>query len=326
MKCTFELTFKGFLKQRESYDLEFKQSFNYGDSFADYSRSLVGMANNKGGEIIFGVKDSPREPLGLQNDKFENCDSSRINQFLLEHFSPEIQWNIETIERNGTHFGRIWVEEALQKPVICSKNFKNILREAAIYYRYRGETKEIGYSELNSILQNEREKEKLLWLRHVEKIGQVGPQNIHLIDTYNGVIQTGRGKILLDKAIADKLKFIKEGEFNEKTGAPTLKLVGEITGIVDKLSFPRTDSIYPYRFGNFKEIFGINGFQFQAILWKLNAKGNQRYHTEISTSRSSSTHKYSEEFSNKLKAIFERYPNWISETTEEYKKTVANNK
>lgn len=324
MKCTFELNSKGFLKQRESYDLEFKESFHYGDSLAEYIRSVVGMANNKGGEIIFGVKDKPRQPIGLINDKFENCDPNKINQFISQYFSHEVHWNMETHEVYGKQFGRLWVEEAPQKPVVCSKVYKSILREAAIYYRYRGETKEIGYTELSRILADEREKEKILWLRHIEKIGQVGPQNIHLIDTFNGIIQTGHGKILLDKAIADKLKFIKEGEFSEKEGAPTLKLIGEVTGIVDTTNMPKTDALYPYRFGDLKEKFDINNYEFQAILWKLSIKGNPKYHTEISTSKTSSTHKYSKEFSSRLKSIIERYPNWIKETTKEYKKFKKN--
>tara|TARA_Y100001934_G_C12342247_1_gene770800 strand:- start:505 stop:1023 length:519 start_codon:yes stop_codon:yes gene_type:complete len=168
-------------------------------------------------------------------------------------------------------------------------------------------------------LSAEREKEKLLWLRHVEKIGQVGPQNIHLIDTFNGEIQTGQGRILLDKSIANKLKFIKEGEFSEKNGAPTLKLVGEVTGVVDTTNIPRTDVLYPYRFGDFKYKFGINNYEFQAILWKLDVKGNSKYHTEISIGKSSSTHKYSKEFSRRLKSILDRYPSWLKETKEEYK-------
>lgn len=320
MKCTFELNSKGLIKQRESFDLEFKQAFHFGDSLAEYIRSIVGMANNKGGEIIFGIKDKPREPKGLLNNKFEDCDPNKINQFLSQYFSHEVLWNMETHEFHGKQFGRLWVEEAPQKPIVCSKTYKNILREAAIYYRYRGETKEIGYTELSRILANEREKEKLLWLRHVEKIGQVGPQNIHLIDTFNGEIQTGHGKILLDKSIADKLKFIKEGEFQEKNGAPALKLVGEVTGVVDTSNVPKTDLLYPYRFGDLKEKFGFNNFEFQAILWKLDVKGNAKYHTEIKTSKTSSTHKYSKEFSSRLQSIFERYPSWLIETKEEYKK------
>jgi len=319
MKCTFELNSKGFLKQRESYDLEFKQSFNFGDSLAEYLRSIIGMSNNKGGEIIFGIQDSPRKPIGLQNDKFENCDPNKINQFITEYFSHEVDWGLDTYEINGLVFGRFWVEEANQKPIVCTKNYKNILREAAIYYRYRGETREIRYPELSNILATEREKEKLLWIKHIEKISKVGPQNIHLIDTYKGEIETGKGKILLDKSIADKLKFIKEGQFVEKNGAPTLKVVGEVTGIVDKTKVPKTDTLYPYRFTDFKEKFGINSFQWQAVLWKLDIKGNPRYHTEISASKSNKIHKYSKDFESRLASIINRYPDWIEKITEEYK-------
>lgn len=145
MKCTFELNSRGFIKQRESFDLEFKQTFHFGDSLAEYMRSIVGMANNKGGEIIFGIKDKPRELKGLQNEKFEDCDPNKINQFITQFFSHEVMWNMETHEIHGLKFGRLWVEEAPQKPIVCSKTYKNILREAAIYYRYRGETKEICY-------------------------------------------------------------------------------------------------------------------------------------------------------------------------------------
>ncbi|MEE1961998.1 RNA-binding domain-containing protein [Allomuricauda taeanensis] len=320
MKCTFELNSKGYIKQRESFDLEFKQSFHYGDSLALYCRSLVGMANNKGGELIFGIKDSPREPIGLKNDRFENCDPNRINQFLIAFFSHEIHWSIETLEYHGNSFGRISVEESSIKPVVCTAVYKNILREAAIYYRYRGETKEICYPELAAILQAEREKEKLLWLKHVEKIGEVGPQNIHLIDTFNGEISTGKGKILIDKSIVKALKFIKEGEFTEKKGAPTLKLIGEISGEVDTTNIPKTDFLYPYRFANFNEEMGINNFQFQAILWKLDVKGNAKYHTEISVGKSSLTHKYSQAFMDRLKSIMGRYPEWLNKTVEDFKK------
>ncbi len=321
MKCSFELNSKGFLKQRESFDIEFKQSFQLGDSLAMYMKSIVGMSNNKGGEIIFGIQDSPRKPVGMLNDKFENCDSNKINQFLTEHFSHEVEWFMETVEIDGLSFGRFWVEESKIKPIVCVKNYKTILREAAIYYRYRGETKEICYPELANILNTEREKEKLLWMKHIQKIGEVGPQNIHLIDTFNGEISTHNGKILLDKDLVSKLKFVKEGQFSEKEGAPTLRLIGQVTNIIDteSISIPKSDVLYPHRFDNLKEKFKLNNFQLQSILWKLDIKGNSKYHTEIATSKKSVTHKYSKALVNKIQSIIERYPDWLTKTINEYK-------
>jgi len=49
---------------RESSQLEFKEQFNW-LSKANYAKSMVAFANNKGGYIVFGIKDQPRELVGL---------------------------------------------------------------------------------------------------------------------------------------------------------------------------------------------------------------------------------------------------------------------
>lgn len=247
MEFSFEINNKGHLKRRESYDLEYKANFHLGNQLLEYCRSLVGMANNKGGQIIFGIQVSPRVPFGMTNDKFTTCDPVKINQTLMEYFSHEIEWEMDTLEFESKVFGRLRVKEATRKPVICKKNGDKVLKEAAIYYRYRGETKEINFAELFDILQNERDKENLLWMKHIEKIGTVGPQNIHLVDTYKGELHTEKGKILLDKELLDKIKFIKEGQFVDNGGAPTLRIIGEISGVADTEAFPQTDKVYPYR-------------------------------------------------------------------------------
>ena len=77
------------------------------------------------------------------------------------------------------------------------------MQEGAIYYRYRGETKEIEYPELNSLLQCEREKERILWIKHIQKIALVGPRQINILDRYNGEISYGDKKVLTDKNLVD---------------------------------------------------------------------------------------------------------------------------
>src|SRR5450631_1901081 len=104
MVFSFELTSKGHLKNRESFDLEFKSNFHFGSSLIEYCRSLVGMANNKGGQIIFGITDKPRLPKGMTNDKFQNCDPSKIHQVFSEYFSHEVEWEISSIEFDNLNF------------------------------------------------------------------------------------------------------------------------------------------------------------------------------------------------------------------------------
>ena len=62
---------KGNIIARESSEIEFKESFNFGN-MPKYSKTMAAFANNKGGYILFGIKDSPRELIGTDKDKDKN--------------------------------------------------------------------------------------------------------------------------------------------------------------------------------------------------------------------------------------------------------------
>ena len=88
----------GNVHHRESQYLEFKESFNLA-GLADYFRDFAAFANNKGGYLIFGVKDRPkRELIGLASksvEQFDKLDPELITGFLLEIFSTSISWEHE---------------------------------------------------------------------------------------------------------------------------------------------------------------------------------------------------------------------------------------
>lgn len=321
MKFDFDLNDKGHIKRRESFDLEFKANFHLGNQLLEYCRSLVGMANNKGGQIVFGIRDRPRFPDGMTNNKFIECDPAKVNQALLEYFSQEIEWEMETLEFSGKNFGILSTKEASKKPILCKKNGDKILREAAIYYRYRGETKEIQFAELDSILQNERQKEKLLWMQHIQKISSIGPQHVHLLDSYNGEITVGSGKILLDKNVLDKLKFIKEGNFTEKVGQglPTLKLVGNIEGLVETGLAISSDITHPLFTKDLQEKLQLNGHQIKCLVWKLQLKGNSKFHITTKSGQNSNTQKYSEAALNEISKAIKGSPDYLKVCEKEYK-------
>lgn len=297
MAFTFELDNKGYFKKRESYNLEYKQNFQLGDNLLKYIKTLVGMANNKGGQIIFGVQDSPHIPKGMTNNRLNETDPKDIDARIREFFSPEIRWNVAIQDFQGKLFGMLSVEEATIKPVVCKRSKSDILREGAIYYRYRGETKEIEYPELNRILEKEREKERLLWIKHIEKISMVGPRNVHILDKYNGEISFGDRKVLLDKSLINQLTFIREGHFTEKEGegCPTLKLVGTIEGLIDVDNAAiDPNAMYPLTTKQLQEAIGVNMHQMQAIIFCLDLKNKPKRHTEIQQgTKSNSIHKYS---------------------------------
>ncbi|MBL7690882.1 MAG: ATP-binding protein, partial [Flavipsychrobacter sp.] len=289
-----------------------------------YLRSLVGMANNKGGQIVFGIKDSPHIPAGMKNDKLQTCDPADINQKMTEYFSHDFDWHIDIMEFDGKTFGRLWVPEAGSKPIICKKmNEKCRLREGAIYYRYRGETKEIAYTELVKLIEKEKEKEKLLWMEHIQKISSIGPKNAHVLDAYKGEMEIGKAKILVDKELLKQMKFVREGMFVEKDGAPTLVVRGEISGVTDASHVVATDDLYPLFTKNLQEELSLNSYQIKCLIWKLNIKGDKRYHNSFKSGATNEIHKYSRRVLDILKRFLSN-KDYLINCVEEYSKTFPN--
>lgn len=331
MAFTFELDNKGYLKKRESNNLEYKQNFQLGDTILKYIKTLVGMANNKGGQIIFGVQNRPHFPIGMSNSRMHDIDPKDIDTRIREYFSPEIKWSIGFQDFCGKSFGMLSVEESSIKPIVCKKTKNDILREGAIYYRYRGETKEIEYPELKNLLEKEKEKERLLWIQHIEKISMAGPQNIHILDKYTGEISYGDKKVLMDKSLLDKLAFIREGHFTECNGegVPTLKLVGTIEGLVDVDNVMiDPNAMYPLTTSQLKEAIQVDKFQIAAIIYSLNLKNKSKHHTEIKQgNKSNPIHKYSASVVEIIQRMMQQKGRdvFINECTDKYKLYRKNN-
>lgn len=226
----------GFLYHREGQELEFKEQFNFA-GLADYFRDFAAFANNRGGYLIFGVKDSPRVLIGLSEkakEQFDKVDPEKITGYLLDIFTSDIHWEQALVEVAGMEFGVFRVYEAITKPVIAKKDEgkDQIIKNGDIYYRYGGRTQKIQHAELESIINKRIEKNNKDWLDLMSKIGRAGPQNAAILDTEKALIEKNDTQVLvLDEGLSEKLKFIKEGEFVEKDGAPTLKLVGDIVSV-----------------------------------------------------------------------------------------------
>lgn len=161
---------------RESNTIEFKESFH---NIEKYAKTMAAFANNKGGFIVFGIKDKPRKLVGLSNSNFEELDEATITQFLNSHFSPEIQFKKYVSEEKTKEIGVLEIEESKDKPIVCIKQHNNGgISESDIYYRYNSRTEKIKYPELaklfNAIKQNEQNK----WQNLFKKIAKTDAENI----------------------------------------------------------------------------------------------------------------------------------------------------
>lgn len=231
------LTDSGKVYHRESQILEFKESFNLAGP-DEYFKDFAAFANNRGGLLVFGVTDSPnREPKKLTVsglDQFEKIDPEKISGFLNEIFSGHISWYKQVVEKDGKKFSAFKIEKAKVRPIIAKKDAgkDQSIRNGEIYFRYGGRTQQIEYSELEALINERIEKTNHGWLDLMSKIGKVGPQNAAIYDLENVILEKDDSNIfVLDEELSTKLKFIKEGEFEEKKGAPTLKLVGDVLPI-----------------------------------------------------------------------------------------------
>ena len=155
---------------------------------------------------------------------------------MLEYFSPEIKWDHCTFEFHGMSFGVIYVEPLKRKPCICKKHYDNpspkyTLKEGDIYYRYGGRSERIRYEELSGIIEETRKSEERQWLNFAKQAVRIGVSNAALLDLQSGKLSGGGGTIVLDDSLLEKIAFIREGQFVETGGTPTLRLIGDVTEI-----------------------------------------------------------------------------------------------
>lgn len=221
---------------REGTTIEFKESYNNG-SMAQYFRAIASFANNSGGYVLFGVGDKPRRLLGLKEKsllQFEELKTDVFTKNLQEYFSPEIKWDHCTFEYREMSFGVIYVYPLIRKPCICKKHYddpnpKYTLKEGDIYYRYGGKSERIHYEELQAIIEEARKREERQWLDFAKKAVRIGVSNAALLNLDTGTISGMSGTIVLDENLLSKIAFIREGQFVENGGTPTLRVIGDVT-------------------------------------------------------------------------------------------------
>lgn len=271
---------KGNVIRRESCNLEFKENFY--QHVESYIRTVCAFANNKGGILLFGVKDKPRKPIGLTDDKlesFQNYDTKDLTTRLQNFLSINVEFDLyhfsQDVNQSKVSFGVLQIAESIQKPVVCLKTHDKYgakLREGAIYYRYNGKSEEIKAADLIKLIQQEKEKEQKKWMDCIQKIANIGVENVGFINYGAGEMHAGGRKIIIDKSILDKIKFIKEGHFVEKDGAPALILKGEIT---DNMQILKTDKSKDYAFEGQKAF--INEIKKRGFEDKIEIKNGKLY-------------------------------------------------
>lgn len=217
---------------RESSTREFKESFNW-SSLEKYARTMAAFSNASGGYILFGIKDTPRIIVGLNgtaSDSFDHLDKALFTQNLNDLFSPEIKWDSGLLIHQSMKLAYLRTYQSQDKPVVAKKSH-NVARiqESDIFYRYTARTERIKYSELRRLLEESKRLEQRLLIRQFTELVSAGAANAAVLDFRSSTIIGRSGeKVLIDESLLEKISFIREGEFNERLGSPTLRIVGDL--------------------------------------------------------------------------------------------------
>ncbi|WP_421791205.1 helix-turn-helix domain-containing protein [Hyphobacterium sp.] len=224
----------------ESSEHECKLSFHKKHA-AKWLRAVAGLANNRGGYIFFGVHDKGTKGpngedyshvvAGLDNDTFEKTDPAEISMRLRSTFDPTPSFTVIKLDIEQKMIGVIGVEPHPSPPVIAVKNDGDQIKEGDIFYRYPGETTRIKYSDLRAILDARDKTARSEILPMIEKVLELGPENTMIANLENGSLEDARRQIVIDEELLKRIKFLREGDFEQNSGAAALRLVGDVKAI-----------------------------------------------------------------------------------------------
>ena len=208
----------------ESDWVEGKEKFDWG-SREKYGKTLAGLANNKGGYLLFGVVDGSFEVVGISNDRMDRFDLKRGQAFLSRAFNQSLRVEKGSFVLGGDTIGVLYVHEAEHKPVICKADTGG-LASGDIYYRYAGETRRIQAPELEALLLDRDKKANAALIKLAGSIQRAGVENSAILNLASGEVEGSRSRYILPAELLEKLKFIKEGSFNQVDGAAALRVIG----------------------------------------------------------------------------------------------------
>lgn len=211
---------------------EFKKSLQASKSGIDkmYLKTVAGLANNKGGVIIFGIDPDTQALVGIKKE-YEGFDNRLVSGIFSQFLDGINSYFLFTEYFTDKLIGFLCVNEPSIKPVIV-KNSYNVNGEphnaGDIYFRYPGEDRKILPSDLRELMTTEVNRHANRLISQMERLVSIGPSNAAIIDSSTGEIDANGAKLTLAPELLSGLNLIMEGQFVEKEGAPAYVIKGDI--------------------------------------------------------------------------------------------------
>jgi hypothetical protein len=215
-----------FVKLGETEEVECKNSFQLSGN-GKLFRAVAAMANNRGGHILFGVKNEELEVVGLKDRRFVETDPNAFSQVLRSVMEPLPRFEVGYIDLEEKLVGAIYVYKEVDMPVIGTKDEQNF-REGTIYYRYPGESRAIRPAEYRKLLSARDNRIRQENVNAIQRVVELGDRAA-VLDLESGKVEGASNSLLIDESLLSKIQFIRHGEFDEIAGAPALRLIGDVT-------------------------------------------------------------------------------------------------
>ncbi len=203
----------------ESDQHECKEGFGFKHS-DKWLRAIAALANNKGGYVVFGVRDKTIvsekiaedsfKVVGLESDEFENADPVQFTKRLKTTFDPTPLVEAASLEIGGKKVGILRIHQHASRPVIALKNEGQQVKEGDIYFRYPGQSSRIKYSDLRAILDDRDQVARAQILPMVEKLLSLGPRDAMVADLAKGTLVDGKHTLVIGEDLLERIKFIRE--------------------------------------------------------------------------------------------------------------------
>ena len=318
---------------RESERREFKLKYE-DNNLPKFAKTMAAFANRDGGALFFGIKDRPREVVGVNDNEIP--DEVVFTNFLKEFFQPEILFESQILNKGGSKLLCLIVSPASRKPVICKKAksivteqgtpHKKILREGAIYYRYSSSTDEIKYGDLVVMLDQEREQFFKSMVDNITLLNEVGIDKAAVVNAHELSESDQAASVYLTNDTAENLNWIHSGRFveDENDGGKAYCVVRqvEIKHGVEVQTTTDYAETHPMTKTALSKAVRISGAGFDAVTWKLGIKDNPKYH-HPSKHGKNNVHKFTHKAEEKILAAYpvnmDRRVDKIKKITEEYK-------
>ena len=218
-----------YLSDRETTQQECKREFD-SRRMNPIIRAIAALANNQGGFVFLGVDNADCKVVGLPDDTFAQTDIVRISDKVKAFLTPTPDFTKQLIHVGGMAVGVVYVEKYSLPPVIVCRDGEG-LDDGSVLFRYPGQSAKIKFGDLLAILRERDHVSQWRLLKTAERISEIGIENSLIVDTSAGTLDAGDTRVTIDRELADQLEFIREGEFEEVEGAPTLRLVGDVRAV-----------------------------------------------------------------------------------------------